>query len=207
MSTRWVAVLARPPQVGAAPPGVSDAAYAAALLEDVYELAEALAGTQVLLVAAPPSRQQAATAVAWPGADIAAVDDTGAELAALDALTDRGARYGVVLAGDVPDLPGLLVGKLFSALTGADAAACPAAGGGLVGAGSRLPVPGWLRHCGLDLDADDALARLAAAAPAGGLATTPGWHRLRRPVDLTALDPGLEGWEATRALLSGRTPA
>jgi hypothetical protein len=31
----------------------------------------------------------------------------------------------------------------------------------------------------------------------------PGWHRLRTPDDLRLLDPGLEGWENTRALLEG----
>jgi hypothetical protein len=34
------------------------------------------------------------------------------------------------------------------------------------------------------------------------IATAPGWHRLRTPADLTRLDPGLEGWDNTRALLS-----
>jgi len=31
----------------------------------------------------------------------------------------------------------------------------------------------------------------------------PGWRRQRGPADLAALDPGLEGWEATRRLLLG----
>jgi len=29
----------------------------------------------------------------------------------------------------------------------------------------------------------------------------PGWHRLRSVEDLSRLDPGLEGWQATRGLL------
>jgi hypothetical protein len=32
---------------------------------------------------------------------------------------------------------------------------------------------------------------------------TPSWRRLRSRADLAALDPDLEGWEATRALLTG----
>ncbi|WP_284454825.1 hypothetical protein [Actinomadura madurae] len=31
----------------------------------------------------------------------------------------------------------------------------------------------------------------------------PAWHRLRTLDDLRLLDPGLEGWENTRALLEG----
>jgi hypothetical protein len=43
-----------------------------------------------------------------------------------------------------------------------------------------------------------------AARPSGTgqIAVAPGWHRLLGPGDLSRLDPGLEGWEATRALLS-----
>jgi hypothetical protein len=33
------------------------------------------------------------------------------------------------------------------------------------------------------------------------VATTPGWHRVRTSADLDRLDPGLEGWENTRAVL------
>ena len=35
------------------------------------------------------------------------------------------------------------------------------------------------------------------------VALAPDWHRLRTPADLRRLDPGLEGWEETRALLAG----
>ena len=120
----------------------------------------------------------------------------------LDAAAQLGADSVAVVAGDAPDLPGLLIGKLFRALSPADAAVCPAAGGGLVALAIKLPRPVWLPD--VDLDEDDALERLRAAAPrrhAVGLA--PGWHRLRTPVDVHRLDPGLEGWEATRRLLSG----
>ena len=103
----------------------------------------------------------------------------------------------------MPDLPGLLVAKPFSALSTAPVAAAPAAGGGLVALACRLPVPAWLP---VDVDLDDpyAVERLKAAAPSpGDVVLTPSWRRLRRREDLAALDPDLEGWEATRALLAG----
>ncbi|MGH3240982.1 MAG: hypothetical protein ACRDNL_11430, partial [Spirillospora sp.] len=77
---------------------------------------------------------------------------------------------------------------------------------GLVALAARLPLPGWLDVVlrEVDLDTPDALARLRTAAPRPGLVPQgPGWHRLRTPHDLRFLDPGLEGWENTRALLEG----
>lgn len=68
---------------------------------------------------------------------------------------------------------------------------------------ARLPAPGWL-PVGLTLDTPDAVDRLRAATPTRrDLVVTQGWHRLRSPGDLAGLDPGLEGWETTRALLGG----
>jgi hypothetical protein len=65
-------------------------------------------------------------------------------------------------------------------------------------------VPEWL-PTDLDLDAADAVERLRAVAPRPrDLAVTAGWHRLRHRRDLALLDADLEGWETTRALLSGR---
>jgi hypothetical protein len=57
---------------------------------------------------------------------------------------------------------------------------------------------------GAGLDAADAVQRLRAAAPRRtAVAIGPGWHRVRSADDLASLDPGLEGWEVTRAALSG----
>jgi hypothetical protein len=124
----------------------------------------------------------------------------------LDALADLGADEGTVVAGDAPDLPPLLLGKLHSALTGAEVAVCPADGGGLVALAARLPVPGWLRSTDIPVnpDSEEILSALRRVAPRRGLQIGPGWHRIRGPADVVRLDPGLEGWEATRALLSGR---
>jgi hypothetical protein len=106
-----------------------------------------------------------------------------------------------VVAPDAPDLPALLLGKLHSALTSAQVAVCPAEGGGLVAIASRLPVPEWLRAADPMLDDADVLARLSAAAPRRSFVVGAGWHRVRSEEDLHRLDPGLEGWEATRTLL------
>lgn len=65
----------------------------------------------------------------------------------------------------------------------------------------RLPVPEWLPP--LDLDRTVPATVRAAAPRPGDLAVTPAWRRLRGPADLATLDPAVEGWEATRALLSG----
>ena len=109
-----------------------------------------------------------------------------------------------MVAADAPDLPGLLVAKPFSGMATAAVGAVPAEGGGLVVLATRLPAPGWLPP-DVDLDTADAVDRLRSTAPRRrDLVVAAGWRRLRTPADLRGLDPGLEGWEATRALLSGR---
>lgn len=126
--------------------------------------------------------------------------------AVLAELAHLGYTAGAVVTGDAPDLPALLIGKLFRALGRADVAVCPAEGGGLVALAATLPAESWLGAVAVGLDTPHAVERLRAGAPsrrAVGLA--PGWHRLRSPGDLSRLDPGLEGWESTRAVLSGRT--
>ena len=106
-----------------------------------------------------------------------------------------------VISADAPDLPGLLIGKLLQPLTTRVAAAAPATNGGLLGVAARLPVPEWLPDLDLDSASPD---DLRAAAPRRAMvAVTPGWHRLRGPDDLRRLDPGLDGWATTRALLGG----
>jgi hypothetical protein len=75
-----------------------------------------------------------------------------------------------------------------------------------VALGLRLPVPGWWPR---EVDpvrdtASDPSSTLAAAAPRrGSVATAPTWHRLHSPDAVHRLDPGLEGWERTRAILEG----
>ena len=191
-----VLLLAGPPAVRACPPGVAPDAFARALAEDVADLISELPGLDPL-VAAAPDRVADAEDVVWPGTPVL---ETGTPAGVFAALAARGYAEGAVVAADAPDLPGLLVAKPFAALAGAPVAASPATGGGLVVLASRLPVPGWLPG-DLDLDEPYALERLRSAAPSGGVAVSPQWRRLRRREDLATLDPGLEGWEATRALL------
>lgn len=76
---------------------------------------------------------------------------------------------------------------------------------GLLGLAARLPVPPWLPD--LDLDGGSPAALRAVAPGLADVAVTPAWRRLRGPADLATLDPAVEGWEATRALLSGRREA
>lgn len=207
MTVRMAAVLARPDDPSITPPGVDPARYTEAMLEDVFELLDRLAQVEAA-IAAPPSLVESSAKAGWPSTPVVAVPRTAAgvpvEIGVLADLGRLGADEAAVVAADAPDLPGLLVAKLFSGLSSAGVAVCPAEGGGLVAMACRLPVPGWFAEAGVGLDDADALDRLRAATPAAGaLVVGPGWRRLRAPGDIARLDPGLEGWEATRALLSG----
>jgi hypothetical protein len=193
VTSRFVAVLAG--HEVPVPPGTDPAEFRLALLEDTYEVVAGLEFvTPVLALTAP---DPAAEAVTWPGTPI--LHTTGLH-ALLGALHDLGAEQAAVVAHDAPDLPPLLIGKLFRALGGGEVAICPARDGGLVALAARMPAPPWLK--GVDLDTPDAPSRLrAAAGRPGAVRSGPGWHRLRTPDDISRLDPGLEGWDNTRALL------
>jgi len=181
-----------------APPGVAPGAIRAALAEDLVDLLATLAQADAAIAATGADRALA-DAVAWPGMK---VYDAATPRAALAAAGADGYDEAAVLAADAPDLPGMLVGKLLQPLTTRPVAVAPATGGpGLLGVAARLPLPDWLPD--LDLDTADPVALRRGAPRPGALAITPGWHRLRGPADLARLDPGLEGWDATRALLGG----
>jgi hypothetical protein len=109
-----------------------------------------------------------------------------------------------VVMGDAPDLPGLLLGKLFRAVSGRpQVAICPAEPDALVAVAASLQLPTWLVESTIRFDQPDALAALQAAGPPRLVAVVPGWHRIRTLADTVRLDPGLEGWDATRLALSG----
>ena len=114
----------------------------------------------------------------------------------------------VVIPADLPDLPGLVLAKLFKVLHRTDIAIAPEQDGeGCAAIGLSLPLSDWIPDDAFDLDHNH-FERLSAIAPRRSRCTlTPAWHRLRTPVDLRRLDPGLEGWEETRALLAGRSLA
>jgi glycosyltransferase A (GT-A) superfamily protein (DUF2064 family) len=194
MTRRVVAV-----QVTAAPAPDS---LQAAMLEDVVDLVAEMQQVEGALVTTAGA-EPAARAAAWPGMPVLIVDSTDVATG-LGALNAAGADEAAVVCADAPDLPALLLGKLFSALTSVDAAVCPAETGELVALASRLPIADWLAPLALTLDATDALERLRATAPRRGLQIGSGWHRIRTAADAGRLDPGLEGWETTRAWLSSR---
>lgn len=175
---------------------------AAATLEDVVDLVAEMRQVDGALVTTAAG-EAAARAVAWPSMPVLRVDAVDV-VGALDALAAAGADEAAVVCAEAPDLPALLLGKLFSALTAVEVAVCPGEGGVLVALASRLPPPAWLVGLALGLDDGDALDRLRAAAPRRGLQIGSGWHRVHTPDDAARLDPGLEGWEATRAWLANR---
>jgi glycosyltransferase A (GT-A) superfamily protein (DUF2064 family) len=175
-------------------------AFALAMLEDVVDLVEAMREVDAAL-AVPAGADDAVRAVTWPGMPVVDVPAQPSVCDVLDALAAVGADEAAVVGPDVPDLPALLLGKLHSALTGAEVAVCPADDGRLVALASRLPAPEWLRASSATLDGEDVVRRLRAHAPRRALHVGPGWHRIRGREDAGRLDPGLEGWEATRAVL------
>ncbi len=209
MTARCVVVLLTEPAW--APPGVGMRQWREALAEDVVDLLSGLAEVDVL-IAATAGDLPLAEAIRWPGTAVHALPgEHPRPVAALAAAQAAGYDQALVLPADLPDLPALLVGKLFRPLTSRAVVAAPVEphGPGLIGLASRLPVPAWLVACDPDLaQVDVAHLRDAARGAAGagqpaGLATAPGWHRQRGPEDLAFLDPDLEGWEATRLLLAG----
>ncbi|MBB2747550.1 UNVERIFIED_ORG: hypothetical protein FHR35_007431 [Microbispora rosea subsp. rosea] len=190
--TRVVAVLVTPGMAGAAPPGVDPAEFLTAMAEDTYEMVAGLELVRpVILSAGVPGLED----IAWPGTPVLPIASPADAFAALPQEEE-----GVIVSADAPDLPPLLIGKLFRELGRAHLAVCPAEGGGAVAVAARLPVPEWAAP---DFDEPDVVAAMRRRAPGPRMvATGPGWHRLRKPQDVARLDPGLEGWDNTRALLT-----
>jgi len=190
-----VAVLGAP---GWSPPGIDPEAWRLALAEDVLDMLATLAQVEPALAVTDPSLLGR---VGWPGLRQYVVPRLDIR-SLYEATASDGYDQAVLLVGDAPDLPGMLLAKLLRPLTTRALAAAPAQVG-LLGLAARLPAPSWLPASGLDELTPHDLRRLAPEAV--DVAPAPGWHRLRGPEDLTRLDPGLEGWEATRALLEGRS--
>jgi glycosyltransferase A (GT-A) superfamily protein (DUF2064 family) len=198
VTRRLVGVAAWRPASGPFP----SAALRRAMVEDVYEAVAALELVEPVLVVGDDPSAEALEELTWPGTAVVRITAQGPAVEALTGMHALGAEEATVVAGDAPDLPALLIGKLHRGLGSADVAVLPARGGGLVALACRCPVPPWLVASGADLDTPDALERLRAAAPRRtALSVGPGWHRLRDPDDESALDEGLEGWELTRAAL------
>jgi hypothetical protein len=195
---RVAIVLARYDASRAAPQGIDPDAFAAACLLDSYEvladLIEIRSG-----IAGPDSVAE----LLWPGALHFPNEMTVPAMA--HQLSDEADEL-VVVPADVPDLPGLVLAKLFKVLHRTDIGIAPEHGGdGCVAIGVSLPVAEWIPDNAFDLN-QNPFPRLSAIAPRRSQCTlTPTWHRLRTPADVLRLDAGLEGWEETRALLATRT--
>jgi hypothetical protein len=181
-------------------------AWRRALADDAVDLLAMLAEVEPALAVVAAERPLA-TAVAWPSMRVYALPQLtlGTILAAA---TADGYDQAAVLVGDAPDLPGMMIAKLLRPLTTRPAAAAPdsASSAGLLGIASRLPGPRWLSAVDMDTAT---IASVRSAAPAAtDVIGTAGWHRLRTASSLARLDPALDGWEATRAILSrGGSPA
>ncbi|MET7276865.1 hypothetical protein ABZS29_01445 [Kribbella sp. NPDC005582] len=202
---RRVVVLVVPATPSWAPPGRTPTAWHHALTEDTYELLADLAQVDVAVavvtdhaVSGDDASVAAVRELTWPGTPVYAVSGDNPVLQAIELAGPAAAV--VAVSHDVPDLPGLLIGKLFRALGSADIAVTPATDGSLAAIGVNLPIAPWVQE--LAPTFDTTLPDLEAAKPRRhAVAVGPGWHRLRSNADLAQLDPGLEGWDATRSLL------
>jgi len=195
---RVVAALLVP--VAWSPPGVELAEWRTALAEDVVDLLARLAQAEPAIATTPDDRRLAEE-IAWPGMRIYEVA-TPTYLPVLTAAAADGFDQAAVIAADAPDVPGMILGKLLAPLESKPVAVAPGGpGGGLLGLAAVLPAPEWL----VDHDLDTASAQLVrrTAGQPGDVTSTPPWRRLRGPAELSSLDPALEGWENTRALLGG----
>jgi hypothetical protein len=182
------------------PPGVDLRAWRAALAEDVVDLLARLAQAEPAIAATAADRELA-DEIAWPGMPIYEVG-TATFRPVLEAAAEDGFDQAAVLAADAPDVPGMILGKLLRPLGSKPVAVAPnGSNGGLWAVASRLPPPDWLTDHDLD-EASPMLLRKNAPQPSD-VESTPDWRRLRGPADLATLDPALEGWETTRALLGG----
>jgi hypothetical protein len=182
------------------PPGVDTAAYQLACLTDSYEVLAGMSGLSAGLAGDDPALEE----IRWPQDTILATDGRSARAVADQlARDDHQATELIMIGGDLPDLPEMIIAKIAKALGRADVALAPEIGGdGLAAVGVRLPWPAWLDG-DLDLDRDPA-QELSGLAPRRNLVIrTPGWHRMRRAESVHRLDPGLEGWDNVRLLLSG----
>ncbi|HZD99587.1 MAG TPA: hypothetical protein VE132_15660, partial [Micromonosporaceae bacterium] len=159
MTRRVVVVMLAPPAW--TPPGVEPATWRRALADDAVDLLAMLAEVEPALAVAEPDRPLA-TAVAWPSMRVYVLP-TLTIGNVLTAAASDGYEQAAVLAGDAPDLPGMMIAKLLRPLTTrpAAAAADAAATSGLLGVASRLPAPAWLSA--IDFD-DSTVATVRSAA-------------------------------------------
>jgi len=182
------------------PPGTELSRWRAALAEDVVDLLARLAQAEPA-IAATADDLDLAREIAWPGMPIYEVR-TATVLPVLEAAERDGFDQAAVLAADAADVPGMVLGKLLRPLSSKPVAVAPTGQvNGLLAVAARLPVPTWLADTDLDTATPMTVRR---TAPRPSLVeSTADWRRLRGPHDLATLDPALEGWDNTRAILGG----
>jgi hypothetical protein len=195
---RRVAIAVLSP-VSWSPPGVDPLRWRLALAEDILDVLALLTEVDGA-IALPAADLGLASQLGWPGLrsyGLPALDLR----TVLTAAAEDGYEQAALLAPDAPDLPGLVIAKLLRPLTSKPVAAAPALGGpGLLGLAANLPVPDWVPPLTLDEVTPQTLRRFAPDVT--DVAPASGWHRLRDADGLARLDPRLEGWDATRSLLS-----
>ena len=183
------------------PPGTELSAWRAALAEDVVDLLARLAQAEPA-IAATAADLPLAQEIAWPGMPIYEVS-TATVLPVLRAVAKDGFDQAAVLAADAADVPGMVLGKLLRPLSSKPVAVAPTGqeGAGLLAVAATLPAPEWLAD--IDLDTATPMTVRRTAPQPSLVESTADWRRLRGPYDLATLDPALEGWENTRAILGG----
>lgn len=170
-----------------------------ALAEDVLDVLALMSEVDPAIAVAEPDRSLLKE-LGWPGLRSYVLPELDVR-SVLAAAAEDGYEQAVVLAMDAPDLPGMVIAKLLRPLTTRPAAAASATGSdALIGLSANLPAPAWIPAEPLDALTPQSLRRLAPAIT--DVAPANAWHRLRTPADLTRLDPRLEGWDNTRALLT-----
>jgi hypothetical protein len=175
---------------------VDSGAFAWACLADCYEVAADLVDVGAGIVGPPEVAE-----LLWPGAWH--LPDGLSVLELAHRMTGHVEEL-VVLTADAPDLPGLVLAKIFRVLHRFDLVVAPQRNGmGCVAIGVSLPPRDWLTEDLLDLERSPLAQLRSGQADRRRWTLAPAWHRLQSPSDLAHLDPGLEGWEQTRALLAG----
>lgn len=171
-----------------------------ALAEDVLDVLALMSEVDAAIAVAEADEALLAD-LGWPGLRAYVLPSLDVRSVFAAAAGD-GYEQAVVLPMDAPDLPGMVIAKLLRPLTTRPAAAASATGAeGLIGISANLPAPAWIPAASLAAMTPQSLRRLAPAIT--DVAPAANWHRLRTAADLSRLDPRLEGWDNTRALLTG----
>jgi hypothetical protein len=182
------------------PPGIDPAVWRMALAEDALDVLALMTEVDPAIAVVEPDRPLLRE-LGWPGLRSYVLPGLDVR-SVLAAAAEDGYEQAVVLAMDAPDLPGMVIAKLLRPLTTRPVAAAAASGtDGLIGFAANLPAPAWIPAEPLDALTPQSLRRLAPAIT--DVAPASAWHRLRTPADLTRLNPRIEGWDNTRALLTG----